>query len=138
VPGSAGNLLEFRLGQEGHDALGFAAHVPHYLAQTEYPAAAERLLSATADTTELALPTESLRAAAALVREDIDRQITQGGEAANVVKALEEQYDAFVRGRQGSNLLDPGSGRLPTADELGAELERFLADQGNPGDQPPA
>lgn len=32
VPASAGNLLEFRLGQQGHDAVGFAAHVPHYLA----------------------------------------------------------------------------------------------------------
>jgi hypothetical protein len=31
-----------------------------------------------------------------------------------------------------------GGDRLPTADELGAELERFLADQGNPGDQPPS
>ena len=40
VPGSVGNLLEYRLGQAGHDAMGFAVHVPHYLAQTEYPDAA--------------------------------------------------------------------------------------------------
>lgn len=35
VPASAGNLLELRLGEHGHDAAGFAAHVPHYLAQNE-------------------------------------------------------------------------------------------------------
>ena len=46
VPGAAGHLLEFRLGQRGRDAMGFAVHVPHYLAQSEYPAAAERLLTA--------------------------------------------------------------------------------------------
>jgi PAC2 family len=138
VPGSAGNLLEFRLGQESRDALGFAAHVPHYLAQTEYPAAAEQLLVSVSQATGLVLPTEALHTAAALVRVDIDRQIAEGGEAADVVKALEEQYDAFIRGRQGTNLLDMGGDRLPTADELGAELERFLADQGNPGDQPPS
>jgi proteasome assembly chaperone (PAC2) family protein len=135
VPGSAGNLLEFRLGQQGRDAVGFAAHVPHYLAQTEYPAAAQQLLSSVSQATGLALPTEALHTAAALVRVDIDRQIAEGGEAAEVVKALEEQYDAFIRGRQGTNLLDMGGDRLPTADELGAELERFLADQ---GDQPPS
>jgi len=32
VPASAGHLLEYRLGQQGHDAIGFAAHVPHYMA----------------------------------------------------------------------------------------------------------
>jgi hypothetical protein len=117
--------------------MGFAAHVPHYLAQTEYPAAAEQLLSALTKATGLVLPTDTLQTAAAAVRVDIDRQIAQGEDAADVVKALEEQYDAFVRGRQGTNLLALGEGRLPTADELGAELERFLADQANPGDQPP-
>ncbi|GAA3409940.1 hypothetical protein GCM10018952_12480 [Streptosporangium vulgare] len=30
-------VIEFRLGAKGHDALGYAVHVPHYLAQAEYP-----------------------------------------------------------------------------------------------------
>lgn len=136
VPGSAGHLLEYRLGQRGFDAMGFAAHVPHYLAQAEFPAAAEVLLTSVSKATGLLLPTDGLRQAAELVRADIDRQITQTEEAAQLVQALEEQYDAFTRGRQrGSNLLaDPGP--LPTAEELGAELERFLAEQGRPGDPP--
>ena len=40
VPGSAAALLEYRLGADGRDAIGFAVHVPHYLAQAAYPAAA--------------------------------------------------------------------------------------------------
>jgi len=43
VPSSVSNLLEYRMAQHGHDAVGFTVHVPHYLAQTDYPAAAEAL-----------------------------------------------------------------------------------------------
>ncbi len=39
VPSSAQALLEIRLGEWGHDAQGFVAHIPHYLAQLEYPQA---------------------------------------------------------------------------------------------------
>ncbi|MEV4756583.1 PAC2 family protein [Micromonospora sp. NPDC049559] len=136
VPGSAGHLLEYRLGERGRDALGFAVHVPHYVAQTEYPAAAELLLTSVSRATGLLLPTEALREAAEAVRTDIDRQVAQTDEAVALVQALEEQYDAFARGRGENNLLINPSGPLPTADELGAELERFLAEQGKPGDPP--
>lgn len=136
VPGSAGNLLEYRLGRQGRDALGFAVHVPHYVAQTEYPGAAELLLTSVSRATGLLLPTEPLRVAAEAVRVDIDRQVAQTEEATSLVRALEEQYDAFTRGRTGDNLLIDSSGPLPTADELAAELERFLAEQSRPGDNP--
>jgi predicted ATP-grasp superfamily ATP-dependent carboligase len=137
VPASAGHLLEFRLGQAGHDALGFAAHVPHYLAQGEYPMAAEVLLESVSRATGLLIPTAGLRTAAEVLRAGVDQQVAQDDEAAAVVSSLEQQYDAFVRGRQGRNLLAE-SGPLPSAEELGAELERFLAEQSRPGDQPGA
>ena len=38
--GSAAALLEYRLGADNRAAIGFAVHVPHYLAQAAYPAAA--------------------------------------------------------------------------------------------------
>lgn len=136
VPGSVGHLLEFRLGEQGRDALGFAAHVPHYVAQTEYPAAAEVLLTSVSRSTGLLLPADGLRSAAEVVRVEIDRQVAQTDDAAALVQALEEQYDAFARGRGEKSLLAPDAGPLPTADELGAELERFLAEQTRPGDTP--
>ncbi|QGN49515.1 PAC2 family protein [Micromonospora sp. WMMC415] len=136
VPGSVGHLLEYRLGEQGRDALGFAAHVPHYVAQTEYPAAAEVLLASVSRSTGLLLPRDGLRAAAEVVRVEIDRQVAQTEDAAALVRALEEQYDAFARGRGEKNLLAPEPGSLPTADELGAELERFLAEQSRPNDGP--
>ncbi|ADL45718.1 PAC2 family protein [Micromonospora aurantiaca] len=136
VPAGVGHLLEYRLGEQGRDALGFAAHVPHYVAQAEYPAAAEALLSAVSRSTGLLLPVEALRTAAEAVRVEIDRQVTQTEEAATLVQALEEQYDTFARGRGEKSLLAGETGPLPTADELGAELERFLAEQTRPGDTP--
>ena len=134
VPGSAAHLLEFRLGQAGRDAMGFAVHVPHYLTQTDYPAAAQTLLEAVSRATGLELVPEALRAAAERVRTEVDRQVTDSEEVASVVHALEQQYDAYMAGR-GSDLLAPGAGPLPTADELGAELERFLAERTERGDQ---
>ncbi|PTA43581.1 proteasome assembly chaperone family protein [Micromonospora sp. RP3T] len=136
VPASVGHLLEYRLGEQGRDALGFAAHVPHYVAQTEYPAAAEALLAAVSKGTGLLLPRDGLRTAAEAIRVEIDRQVAQTDEAATLVQALEEQYDAFARGRGEKSLLATETGPLPSADELGAELERFLAEQTRPGDTP--
>jgi predicted ATP-grasp superfamily ATP-dependent carboligase len=136
VPGSVGNLLEYRLGQRGCDALGFAVHVPHYLAQAEYPAAAECLLESVAKSADLSLPLEDLHTAAELVNADIDRQLAQAEEAMALVQALEHQYDSFRRRREaaaGATTAGP-SDPLPTADELAAELERFLAEQPNPDD----
>jgi predicted ATP-grasp superfamily ATP-dependent carboligase len=138
VPGSAGHLLEYRLAQMGRDSMGFAVHVPHYLAQTDYPAAAERLLTAVSKATGLLLPTDELRAAAEIARAEIDQQIAQADEAASVVRSLERQYDEFLRGQEETNLLAERSGPLPTAEELGAELERFLAEQSRPNDPPSA
>jgi hypothetical protein len=133
VPASVGNLLEFRLGETGHDAMGYAAHVPHYLAQTSFPAATELLIDSVASSTGLALPTGELREAAKLVRADVDKQIAEDEQAGRLVSSLEAQYDAFIRGRA-NNLLADDSTPLPTAEELGAELERFLAEQARDGE----
>lgn len=126
VPASVINLLELRLGQAGLDAMGFAAHVPHYLAQADYPEAAQALLASVARASGLTLPIETLQAAADSTRGEVDEQVAASDEVAAVVRALEEQYDAFVGARGQEDLL-AGGGSVPTADELGAELERFLA-----------
>jgi hypothetical protein len=127
VPGTAGHLLEYRLGQAGYDALGFAVHVPHYVAQAEYPAASAALLAEVSKASGLALPLDALLEAAVTTRAAIDEQVAGSPEVAAVVQALENQYDAFIAGRESSLLVDDAE--LPTADELGAELERFLAEQ---------
>jgi hypothetical protein len=137
VPASASHLLEYRLGQVSLDAMGFAVHVPHYLSQTDYPPAAETLLNAVSRTTGLLLSTDELRDSGVAVRTEVDRQIAENPDAVELVESLEHQYDSFTRGRtSGTNLL-ASTGPLPSAEELGAELERFLAGQINPPNDPP-
>lgn len=128
VPGSVAALLEFRLGEAGRDAVGFAVHVPHYLAQSEYPDAADALLDSVGRATGLTLPRAALRSAAEKTREQINEQVGRSEEVAAVVQALEQQYDAYAGARGRPALLTAESESLPTADELGAELERFLAE----------
>jgi hypothetical protein len=134
VPGSAGNLLEYRLGQAGHEALGFAVHVPHYVAQSEFPASAVALLESVTKAAGLVLPTGELRAAATRTAAEIDAQVAENSEVAEVVHALEQQYDSFVAGAGRSLLTDTSSEPLPSADELGEAFELFLAQQ--PTDEP--
>jgi hypothetical protein len=141
VPGSAGNLLEYRLGQAGHEALGFAVHVPHYVAQSEFPASAVALLESVTKAAGLVLPTGELRAAATRTAAEIDAQVEENAEVAEVVRALEQQYDSFVAGAGRSLLTETSSEPLPSADELGEAFELFLAqhpptDESEDGENP--
>ncbi|HEU0191392.1 MAG TPA: PAC2 family protein [Mycobacterium sp.] len=128
VPGSASNLLEYRMAQHGHEVVGFTVHVPHYLAQTDYPEAAQVLLEQVAKTGSLQLPLAELGDAAAEIRVKIDEQVAASSEVAQVVAALERQYDAFAAAQENRSLLAREED-LPSGDELGAEFERFLAQQ---------
>ena len=128
IPASAASLLELRLGEAGVDALGVAAHVPHYLAQATYPAAALTLVEHLAALTGLHLPTEALQEAAQANRTEIDEQIARSPENTAVVAALEQQFDSFTAAREDNGLLGQ-SGAMPSGDQIASEFERFLADQ---------
>jgi cation transport regulator ChaC len=133
VPGSASALLEHRLGADGLDAVGFAVHVPHYLAQAAYPPAAEVLVREVAQVAELQVPVAALETAGREAIESVNSLVGQSEELTELVRTLEAQYDAFVANREQSLA---GNGPLPSADELAAELERFLADQAKRHEDP--
>ncbi|MBY8887394.1 PAC2 family protein [Streptomyces sp. PTM05] len=131
VPGSAEALVELRLSDTGHDVLGVAAHVPHYLARSPYPDASLAVLEAITAATGLVLPepAHALRSEAHSVQDEIERQISEGdAELVSVVRGLESQYDA-IAGAAGRESLIAEPADLPSADDLGAEFERFLAER---------
>jgi hypothetical protein len=115
------------MAQHGHESVGYTVHVPHYLTQTDYPAAAEALLKQVADSGSLLFPLQDLTESAAAVRGKIDEQVEASPEVAQVVGALEHQYDAFVAAQENRSLLARDED-LPSGEELGAEFERFLAE----------
>ncbi|WP_432520009.1 proteasome assembly chaperone family protein [Kineococcus sp. SYSU DK006] len=124
VPGHAAALLALRGAQAGRDVLSVLAHVPHYLAGNEYPDAAAVLVRTLSGATGVAASVQELLEAASRTRVEVDAQVADSPEAAAVVRALEEQYDASGDAGRGT---EAGSAFLPTADELGEEFERFLA-----------
>ncbi|MEV7396235.1 PAC2 family protein [Aeromicrobium sp. NPDC092404] len=126
VPSSAQSLLEYRLGQWGHDAAGYVVHVPHYLAQIDYPTASLALIDALVDRTGLSIDVDSLKARQEAALAEIEQQIEeQGGQS--LLGGLEEQYDAFTRGAAQSLLASDED--LPSGDELADQFEQFLARQ---------
>lgn len=126
VPGHLAGLLELTLGRTGHQAMGFAAHVPHYLAAGEHPRAALALLEAVSSATGLVLPLAALREAADRTDLETAAQIASNPENLEAVAALEQQYDAFV-GQRTSLLADP-DGTLPSGEEIADQVEKFLAE----------
>lgn len=126
VPASAQNLLEYRFGQWGLPAVNVAVHVPHYLAQSSYPQAAQRALEGLEDLSGLDLDPGALDAAAERATDEIERQLSDSEDVQALVSALENQYDAFHDAR-GQGL--PLEGGLPSADEIAAEFEKFLAQE---------
>lgn len=126
VPASIEGLMHIRLAEAGIDTAGFAIHVPHYLTQVDYGDAALAALDGITGLTGLAIPAQELRAIAGLHRADIEKQIQDNDEVTDVVHGLEQQYDAFQEGRRRQSLLAAEMSELPSADEIGAELEDFL------------
>jgi predicted ATP-grasp superfamily ATP-dependent carboligase len=135
IPASAQALLELRLGEWGHDAMGFVAHIPHYVAQFDYPLASATMVESLEVVTGLEWDTEPLRVAGETRMVDIAAQIEDSAEVRDVVAGLEQQYDAFHRPEQDDSALPLAEEKdLPTGEELGAEFERFLAGLDRPHD----
>ena len=75
----------------------------------------------------LALPADQLRASARTADAQIARQVENSEEIGSIVRMLEEQYDSYLSAHEQD---------MPTAEELGAQFERFLAEQDQRGDNP--
>ena len=127
IPSSAQSLLEVRLGEWGHDMLGFVAHIPHYLAQLDYPKAAAVLLEQVELAGRLTIDLTELHELARERETEIERYLSSNEEVGEVVEALEQQYDAFERAEGSGASLLADDEPLPTGEEIGRQFEQFLA-----------
>lgn len=121
VPGALSSLIEFQLAEEGHRSMGFAAHVPHYLAGMEHPRSALALLTEVMGASGLVLPLDELRERADDADTELNTQISGNSDNEEVVRGLEQSYDQLAANRVES--VAPASG-----DELAEQIERFLAE----------
>jgi len=127
VPAAVGHILELRLTEAGRNIAGYVIHVPHYLAEAEYPTAAVAGLEYLGAATSLMLPADRLREAGREVGRQIAEQIEASEEVQQVVSRLEIRYDEKAEGTVRRSLLADENDQLPNADALGAAVEAYLA-----------
>lgn len=127
VPSSAQALLEVRLGEWDHPMQGVVVHVPHYVAQMDYPRAAISLVEHVARVAGLTIDVAALRDAADATDAEIAAYLETHDEVREVVHGLEQQYDTFHRAQaEGASLLADDE-PLPSGEEIGRQFEQFLA-----------
>ncbi len=120
VPAGVQAAIERRSAEVGLPAIGLWAQVPHYTSAMAYPAASLALLEALANVAGVAVPTGDLAGDAATARSRLDAIIADNPEHAEMVEHLERESDHQVQ-----------AGPLPSGDDLAAELEQFLREQGD-------
>ncbi len=127
APANLLHLIEYRLASRGESVAGFVLLVPHYLSDTEFPLAAVTALESVSAATGLIFPTDRLREEGREFVAKIDEQVTGSEELARLVGTLEERHDTYMQGNPLPSPLVDEDGSVPTADEIAAELEKFLA-----------
>jgi hypothetical protein len=114
VPAAAISVLEMAMAEGGIPAVGYFAQVPHYVSGA-YPAASVELLSALGRHLGVILPSGDLVEEARQLRTRLD-----------TATALEDTTRAYVERLEA--MVDEQ--RLPSGDDLIADIERFLREGG--------
>jgi proteasome assembly chaperone (PAC2) family protein len=120
VPAGVLAVIERQCADHGLPAVGLWAQVPHYAAAMPYPGAAVALVQALDRITGLRFDTEDLTREAKATNARLDELVSGSAEHVELVRQLENQVDS-IEGEELSQV---------TGDELAAELERFLREQG--------
>jgi proteasome assembly chaperone (PAC2) family protein len=111
------------------------APVPHYVATPPNPPATRALLERFAQLADLPLDLHGLDQLVDLWRVQVDHAIRDNDEVTDYVRELEGRVDAEDASERGIVLggHPAGGGSVPNADDLAAEVERFLREQDGEG-----
>jgi hypothetical protein len=119
VPAAAISVLEMAMAEAGIPALGYFAQIPHYVSGP-YPAAAVELLRNLGDHLGEELPVGELSEASRQLRTRLDTATALDESSRQYVERLEAMAD---------------ESRLPSGDDLIADIERFLREREGDGDE---
>lgn len=125
VPAGIAAILEHAFIDKGVPSLGIWAQVPHYLGTMSYPAASAALLDGLKTVTGITVDSSALLDEAVLQRQRVDQLVAGNEDHQSMVRQLETMYDAAESTSPGVGM----SQRMPSGDELAAEIERFLRTQ---------
>lgn len=126
VPAGVQAVIERRCDEVDLPAVGLWAQVPHYVGgdPLPYPAGSLALLRQLERTAGLSLPLGNLVADAEETRQRLDAAVEQNSDHLAMLRALEARHDEMVQAGPAPEA------DIPSADELAAEVEQFLRDQG--------
>lgn len=119
-------VLHAALSEANIDSASLWAAVPHYLAVAPNPKAALALVGKASELTGLPVDISALTEATATYEERVSEMVEGDEDVQNYVRMLEERSDE--RGEPIESPIDPGE--LLSGDEMAAELERYLREQG--------
>ena len=126
IPGSVVLLLEYRMSEHWPYAT-FCVLVPHYIGDSGYAGPALTALESITNATGLLFRTEQLREADREFQQAVAQQLGEHEELTTLVKSLEARYDAFINESDVRSPLVDEDGDVPSADDIAADLQRFLA-----------
>lgn len=129
VPSSCQVAVEATLGAAGIATLGLWARIPHYVAG-DYPDGARALLEQVSSHLGTPVDLTALQVAAAENRSRLDLAASGSQEVSEHVAQLERLYDAEAEAERIVTARGDDAAiteeQVPSAEELGAEIERFL------------
>jgi hypothetical protein len=131
APAGMTAALEHSLTGAGITALGLWVQVPHYVSAMPFPRSSMVLLDALRAVTGIAVATVGLAGEADDHERRIDRLVAANDDHVAMLRQLEQAYDALTDlTGGGTSARELPSGPLPTGDDLAAEIEHFLREQG--------
>lgn len=128
VPGNFGHLLEMKSIELGIPTAGFVLLVPHYLADSEYPTAGIAGFELVSVATSLIFPTDPLREESRRFLAELNKQVSENADLARMIAAIEQSIGGDKAGTNRFAMQSPSS-RMPSAEEIAAELEGYLANR---------
>ena len=114
VPAACISIVDMEVSRSGIPSVGYFAQIPHYISG-EYPGASVELLMAVGRHLDIEPPLGLLPEEAVALRKRLDTATALDEGTRNYVERLEGMVD---------------ESRLPAGDDLIADIERFLRDQG--------
>ena len=126
VPGNVLHVLEYRVTPTGLPMVGFVLLVPHYLGDSDYPEAAISAFQHLSSATGLVFRTDPLREEQIRFLKKLNTQVEENPELQRVIASLEQGYSAGEAGPGRPQISKPQQ-KVPSADEIAAELEDYLA-----------
>jgi predicted ATP-grasp superfamily ATP-dependent carboligase len=120
VPGGVQGAIERRAAEVGMPAIGLWVQVPHYASAMPSPGGAAALLDGLAQVARVTIDTTALHVDAAATRDRIEELVAANADHVEMVRRLESSWDAE----------EAGDAPIPSGEDLAAEVERFLREQG--------